>query len=389
MKKIVFALQTMVLGGVEKELITVLKHIYADFDITLLLLSPGDAEVMAEIPDEVKIKVLDIDKEYYYGSTFALMMQRLRRGKLWEAAVIAGKRLLKKGMTGSNINIDDIPGLDETFDVAVCYHIHSPIMLKYVVQKIVAKKKVAWIHSDFYSSGYPIQRLKRYVLPYDEFVAVSKKAEREFRDLCPWYQGNISTAYNYLDAEEICERSKEPVADDVYFNEKKVKILTVCRFSQEKGADLAISVSSMLKKAGLKFHWFLIGHGELESEYRSLIDRYDVADCFTILGKKNNPYPYIKNCDIYVQPSRHEAFGLVIKEAKILGRPIVCTDFDGADEQIDSGRNGVIVPVNGTSALFKEISVLINSSEARERLSGELDEWSCEDDLKEIVKHFE
>lgn len=389
MKKIVFCLQTMVLGGVEKELITVLKQIHGDYEITLLLLYLEDAEIVREIPSDVKIRVIGIDKGYYCAGAIDLFKQRLKKGNLFEAASIAVKRCLKLGMPHSNTNITEIPAPDDIFDIAVCYHVHSPLMLKYVAEKIRAHKKVAWIHNDFYASGYPIQRVKKYVVKYDEFVAVSQKVEHEFRGCCPWYQGGICTAYNYLDENEITARSQETVDDPWFSNEKTVRILTVGRFSQQKGIDLAISVCAMLKKEKLDFHWFLIGYGEQESLYRKLIAEYNLGDCFTILGRKTNPYPYIRNCDIYVQPSRHEAFGLVIAEAKILRKPIVCTDFDGADEQLINGRNGIIVPVNDTEALFEAISKLIQMPEARVSLSQELEKWSPEDDLQEIVKHFE
>lgn len=389
MKKIVFCLQTMVLGGVEKELITVLKHIHGDYDITLLLLYPEDAEILKEIPTGVKIRVIGIDKGYYCGSTADLIKQRLRRGYVSEAAAIALKRCLKLGMGPSNTNIADIPAPEEVYDTAVCYHIHSPLMLKYVAERVKAHKKVAWIHNDFHVSRYPIQRLKKYVAQYDEFVAVSKKVEYEFRECCPWYQGGISTAYNYLDAKEITALSTAGIDDPVFLHEKNVRILTVGRFSEQKGIDLAIAVCAMLKKKNLAFHWFLIGYGELESDYRKMIEAYDVTDCLTILGRKANPYPYIKNCDISVQPSRHEAYPLVIMEAKILRKPIVCTDFDGADEQISNGRNGIIVPLNDAHALTEALTKLICSTEAREALSQELEKWSPEDELREIVKHFE
>lgn len=388
MKKIVFCLQTMVLGGVEKELISVLKQIHNKFDITLLLLYSGDSEIMAEIPDDVHIRVIGIDKDYYCARAVKLVKQRIKKGKLLEAATIATKRCLKIGMTASNTDISDIAGLDECFDVAICYHIHSPLALKYTAQKIKAKKKIAWIHNDFYTSGYPISRLKKYVQLYDEFVSVSKKVEKEFRSLCPWYQGNISTAYNYMDFNEIIELSKCDIAEDVYLNAKN-KILTVGRFSKEKGIDLAIIVASMLKEKKIRFHWFLIGCGDLEDTYRKLIDQYDVSDSFTILGRKSNPYPYIKKCDICVQPSRHEAYPLVIMEAKILNKPIICTDFDGADEQITNGENGIIVPLNDTAALFQAVSNLIQSPDKRDYFSKELEKWSPGDDLREIVKHFE
>ena len=388
-KKIIFCLQTMTLGGVEKELTTVLKKICHQYDITLLLLYLEDTEMLKEIPHDVNIRVVGVDKGYYCGTTAEMVRQRLKKGEIFDAAALAITRCFKLGMSHSNVSLTDVMSLDEYFDVAICYHIHAPLMMKYVVEKIYARKKIGWIHNDFYGSNYPVQRLKKYVTPYDEFVAVSKKVEKEFRELCPWYSGGISTAYNYLDAEEILRLAQEPIEEDIFSQETGIKLLTVGRFTEQKGIDLAIQTAAMLKKENRKFHWFVIGHGKLESTYRKLIADYEVIDCFTILGRKTNPYPYIKNCDIYVQPSRHEAFGLVIAEAKILGKPIVCTDFDGADEQIATGVNGVIVPLNDINALFEEIVKLIQSAEIRTRLTAELEKWSPEEDLREIVKHFE
>ena len=388
MKKIVFCLQTMVLGGVEKELIAVLKKIHGDFDITLLLLHLEDTEIIKEIPDGVKIQVVGIDKTYYLGSTAALIRQRVKRGRFAEAASVALKRSLRIGMSASNLNFDEIPPLAGSYDVAICYHIHSPLALRYVAEKIRAQKKIGWIHNDFYVTGYPIHRLKKYVTAYDEFVAVSKKVEREFRSLCPWYRGGISTAYNYLDADEIRARSKCAIEDRVFLQEQSTKILTIGRFVEQKGIDQAILVCAKLKERHLNFHWFLIGYGPLEHTYRELIEQYDVADRFTILGKKENPYPYINSCEIYVQPSRHEAFPLVPMEAKILRTPVICTNYDGADEQVNNGVDGMIVPLNDVPALCEAISCLIASPETRERFSRELEKWSADDDLQRIIHHF-
>ena len=378
----------MELGGVEKELITVLKKIHKQYDITLLLLYQDDIGMLKDIPKDVKIRIVGLEKDYYIGSSYSLIKQRLKKGHIIEATGLGIKRCLKIGMTGANINLSGIPFCEAFFDVAICYHIHSPLMLKYVAEKVQAQKKVAWIHNDFYESGYPIQRLKKYVMVYDGVVAVSQKVENEFRRLCPWYAGQISTAYNYLDEQEIYRRSSEMIEEADFLYEKEVKLLTVGRFTEQKGIDLAIMSAAMLKKEKLKFHWYLIGYGPLENLYRKLIVQHDVADCFTILGRKENPYPYIKNCDIYVQPSRHEAYSLVMIEAKILKRPIVCTDFDGADEQINNEVNGIIVPLNDIKALSEAISRLIMEPKVRESFSKQLEKWSQGEVLQEIVKHL-
>lgn len=389
MKKIVFCLQTMVLGGVEKELITVLKQIHGEYDITLLLLYLDDTEMLSEIPSNVRILNLAIETNYYCTNTAAAIKQRLKRGKFAEAFSLAIKKCFKRGMTTANTDISDIPEVNDLFDVAICYHVHSPLMLRYAVEKIRANKTVAWIHNDFFCSGYPIQRLKKFVQQYDEFVAVSKKVENEFRLLCPWYGGDVSTAYNYLDAKEIVELSYKTIDESDYLNENQIRVLTVGRFTEQKAIDIAISAAEMLKKNHVEFHWFVLGYGPLENAYRKLIEEKNVADCFTILGKKTNPYPYIRLCDIYVQPSRHEAFGLVVTEAKILRRPIICTDFDGADEQIENDVNGIIVPVNDAKALCERLAQLICSPEKRTALTQELEKWKPEDNLREIVKHFD
>ena len=126
-----------------------------------------------------------------------------------------------------------------------------------------------------------------------------------------------------------------------------------------------------------------------EELIKSKILEQGMEDYVIMLGKKENPYPYIKSCDIYVQPSRHEAFGLVVLEAKILQKPIVCTDFDGADEQIDHGKNGMIVPILDVSALVQTVGTLIRCPEQRNNLVRELKKWTPEDDLREIIRHFE
>lgn len=379
----------MVLGGVEKELITILKQIHNKYDITLLLLYLDDSEILKDIPKDVKIVVLGIDKKYYCGNTIEIIKKRIKNKKICEAANIIIKRCLKIQTTHLNTNIKDIPSITDYFDVAICYHIHSPMMMRFVIEKIYAAKKIGWIHNDFYGSGYPINRLKRIVTQYDKFVAVSKKVENEFVTLCPWYCGETNTAHNYMNSDEIINLSEEIVEDDDFFCEDKVKLLTVGRFSKQKGIDFAIKACGLLKKARSDFRWYLIGYGEREDDYRKMIDEYGVADYFTILGKKTNPYPYIKNCDIYVQPSRHEAYPIALIEAKVLKRPIVCTDFDGADEQIENGVNGIIVPVGDTEKLTEELSKLIVSNERREALTKKLNEWKAEDDLNEIIKHFE
>ena len=376
MKKILFALQTMVMGGVEKELITVLQELDPkETEATVLVMYEQDASIMEKIPCWVKVINLNIDRNYYCADTWAVAKQRIRKGKLFEAFSLIAKKLLRIGQTGSNINIKNIPALDEQYDTAVCYHIHSPLTVKYIAKKVTAQKKVGWIHNDFSTSGYRADKIKKYLNCYDLFVAVSEKIKLEFLNLCPAYTSKAKTVHNVLNQKEIIDKSLEPIKEDYFFNKPNcLTFLTVGRLETQKGYDIAIQVAKILKARGLNFLWCFIGSGSSESEITKQISDFDLCGNIKLLGRKENPYNYMKNCDIYIQPSRHEGYCLTVIEAKILAKPIVITDFAGANEQIKNGVNGIIVPCNDTEKIADAIMNLANNSKQMLEFSRALEE---------------
>lgn len=386
MKKVIFCLQTMVRGGVEKELITLLKKIdRSQYDASVLVLYVDDSTVMAEIPEWVKVISLDIDRDYYCGGTPEMIRRRISSGHFLEASSLALKYLFRIGMTASNQSIRKIPALEEEYDTAICYHIHSPLMLKYTAEKIRAKRKVGWIHNDFHSSGYPINRLVDLLSDYDAFAAVSEDVADEFRQMCPDLAKKVTVVHNIVDEEEILKKAKLISFSDFFFQDNRTRILTVGRFTKQKGYDIAVETAKMLKEHGNHFCWYFIGWGEEESNIQSQIDSENLNDCVKVLGRKDNPYPYMDQCDIYVQPSRYEAYAMTILEAKALNKPIICMDFSGAREQIKDGITGYIVPVGNVSVLYERISALISSPKERDRLSENLTNESQENDFAGII----
>lgn len=389
MRKILFCLQTMVRGGVEKELITVLKKMDPKhFQCEVLLLYIQNPEVVSEIPDWVKVTTLNIDSNYYCGSTASMVKARLKHGEIPEAITLMGKRVFGLGTSHSNQSLDGIPQMEENYDVAVCYHIHSPLMLKYVATKVNAAKKIGWIHNDFSQSGYPVQRLKKYLSAYHEIIAVSETVKKEFLDRCPEYGEITSVVHNVLDEDEIQKKSLDIPENDTYFSDNRVKILTVGRFTPQKGFDLAIEICRLLREQNANFGWYMIGWGPEEDKYRAMIERYELQDCVTILGERKNPYPYIDQCDVYVQPSRHEAYCMTILEAISLRKPIVCANFAGADEQICNGETGWIVPVGDIEAFTEKIRFLIENPAERTRLTQNLWKQAKGSDMEKILSKF-
>lgn len=374
----------------EKELITILhKFDKTKYDISVLVFYIQDQTIMAHLPTWVQIINFDLDKDYYCGNNPTIVKKRLEAGKLLEAFIICLKWLFKIGMVQTNMSFSSIPILEQKYDIAVCYHIFSPVMFKYVAQKVKANKKIAWIHNDFETTGYQIEKLKKYIDAYDELVSVSKKVKDEFVKQCPEFRDRAFVAYNILDKEEIQKKSILMIADPIFVETSAFKILTIGRFTDQKGIDLAIEACKKLKENSIAIRWYLIGWGPEEEKYRCLIKKYELENEFIILGRRDNPYPYIKKCDLYVQPSRHEAFSLALKEAKILCKPLLVTDFAGASEQITNNVNGMIVPVNDIDALFNGIAELVRNDYIRNLYVKNLLNEARNDSAWEIIlSHF-
>ncbi|MEH7226818.1 glycosyltransferase, partial [Bacillus sp. JJ1566] len=102
------------------------------------------------------------------------------------------------------------------------------------------------------------------------------------------------------------------------------------------------------------------------------------------LGTDPNPYPYINQCDIYVQPSRHEGFCITLAEAKCLRKPIVSTNFTGAKEQINNRIDGLIVDVS-ENGIYEGLLELIKNNDLRRTFSQNLSKADFKND-KEIKK---
>ena len=106
-----------------------------------------------------------------------------------------------------------------------------------------------------------------------------------------------------------------------------------------------------------------------------------------ILGKRSNPYPYIKACDIYVQPSRYEGKSVTVREAQMLYKPVVVTNYPTAPSQIEDSVDGVIVPMENR-ACAEGIKTLIDNTELQNRIIEHLHshDYGNEKEVEKIYK---
>jgi len=179
-------------------------------------------------------------------------------------------------------------------------------------------------------------------------------------------------------------KAKEPIDVEM----KGLNILTVGRLSTEKGQQMIPATVRLLLDAGYDVHWYLVGDGPLRETIEAEIEKYNVQDHVILLGTQMNPYPYIKNCDIYVQPSFSEGYCTTTMEAKILHKPIVTTDAPGMREQFVSGENGLIVDAMTPQALFEGIRTLLDHPELCQKFVGNLEKETF-DNREELQKLYD
>lgn len=224
-------------------------------------------------------------------------------------------------------------------DVAVAYR-QSPICYYICKHKTNAKKTVAFIHSEFTGDCSSwIEKLK-YI---DKIACVSDDWSNKFKEKFPDLRGKVETVYNIFDDNELKIK-----ADEFYpreFNSDKFNIITSSRieFSQKR-LDLVPVICKKLIDKGVKdFKWHIVGDGSDREKLEKIIDENSMNDYIELVGSKKNPYPYIKNADLFALISEWESYGMVIQESLILGTPVVSSNYPAVYEIIEDGVNSIAV----------------------------------------------
>ena len=200
-------------------------------------------------------------------------------------------------------------------------------------------------------------------------VAVSTDCARVLNEKFIFREGQLIVLKNICDSSDILIKATEEM--DEPFEQGYFHIVTVGRMTVEKGALMAVAACKQICRQGYNIRWHWIGDGNQMDNVKEEIKNSDVGCTFILEGSKENPYPYIKAADLYVQPSLYEAYSTTITEAKVLRKPIVTTDVGGMRDQLKSDENGVIVSCNPTD-LAKAVIYLIDNPNKRNAFCNEL-----------------
>ena len=358
--------QAMELGGVERSLLGLLDSIdYDRYDADLFLMRHS-GELMTQLNPKVNL----LPEMSQYASLAVPMTSLLKKGQI---GVLCGRlkgklaaRRFDKQHPGEKPSIaaltyshkytlKTMPQItNKTYDLAISFL--TPHY--YVRERAKARKYAAWIHTDYTALSFDRRAELEMWSGYDTICGVSEQVSRGFQTSFPELAGKVRTIENILSKGLIDAQARETQTE--MKSDGAVSLLSVGRFCDAKNFDNVPDICRRLVGDGLDVKWYLIGYGGDEPLIRQKIAEAGMQDRVIILGKKDNPYPYMRDCDLYVQPSRYEGKAVTVREAQLLGRPVVITDYATSASQLEDGVDGVIVPVDnagcaaGIAALLRD-----------------------------------
>lgn len=263
------------------------------------------------------------------------------------------------------------PVITTEYDIAIAFG--AGMVVPITLNKIKAKKKIAWVNFDIEKLfEESTQDTKKFYLDmyaqFNEIVTVTEANNASFLQVFNANEciNKIRIIPDIIDITQMFQLAqKESPAE---YNDK-CNILTVGRLSPEKGYDLLIDAAKILLQRNREFKWFIIGNGD-KKPYLRKIFKNGLEERVILLGEKRNPYPYFKNCDIYVQTSLHEGNCLTLLEAMVFGKPCVTTNFPTGIEKIEDQKSGLVVDMDARS-IADGVDVLIRNVEEVRKLYGE------------------
>lgn len=354
--RIFIAMHYMEIGGAETALIGLLNALDpARVDVDLFLYDHR-GEMMQFIPKWVNL-LPQIPK---YSVLERPIVELVKRG-FWgiAAARLWAKCLSQKVYKRSGSKLENNGGLDKmskyttpllpkinqsmTYDLAISFLTPHRI----VAEKVKAKKRIAWIHTDYTRVWVDAEEELKVWQKYDYVASISGDVTNTFLQVFPSLAPKIVEIENILSPTFVRKRAELQDVDKEIRHEGAITLLSVGRFSDAKNYDNVPDICKhLINETKLNIKWYIIGYGGYEALIRQKIKEAEMEERVILLGKRSNPYPYIKACDIYIQPSRYEGKSVTVREAQMLCKPVVVTNYPTAPSQIRSGVDGVIVPMD-------------------------------------------
>lgn len=369
MKKILIVSQAMELGGAERALLGLLENIDTNTYEVDLFLMRHTGELMYQIPDNIHL----LPEVKAYAALAVPMKKVLKHGQIsvllgrMYAKIKARKRVKQLGIQGDNaVELEyshkytawAMPKISsKTYDLVISFL--TPHY--FAAQEVKARKRIAWIHTDYSTVQIDVKSELAMWNQFNWIASISDDVTSSFLKAFPTLKDKIILVENIMPTRHIQALTEKDSVEQEMAEGGEIKLLSIGRFCTAKNFDNVPEICKRLRGQGLNVTWYLIGYGGDETLIRQKIQEHGMVDHVIVLGKKSNPYPYIKECDVYIQPSRYEGKCVAVREAQMLGKPVIITNYSTSASQLENGVDGVIVPMDNESCARGIADVLCNS----------------------------
>ena len=376
------------IGGAEKSLITILNLLdYSKYDVDLYLLNHS-GEFYNMIPKQVN--VLDEDKKYkvFINNRKKAVFKYLAKFDIksafytlvWLIGVLCSRITKQKLYIGWSCIKKLLKPIDKDYDVSIAFLERKTVYFN--IDKVYSDKKICFIHNDYSKYPYNYKLDKKYFNYYDKIATVSDNCKDALINIFPEYEEKFFVIKNMVSKDLISKLSKEKIKNYV-IDDKYTNIVSVGRLAYQKGFDISIEICNKLIKKGLKVRWYTIGEGEERQKLEQDIKKYNLEECFILVGADSNPYKWMKKADIYVQSSRFEGHSVTMMEAKKIEKVIIASDIPDFREQL-KGDKGIIA--KNVDDYYRTIKRYINNKNSFKKYIDNLKNENKKDNLEELNK---
>lgn len=362
--RILIAIHYMHLGGAEISLIGLLQALDPNkVDIDLFVYS-HEGELMKQIPEYVNLlpeisayKMFERPmKEVLKKGHLSVLLARMK-AKMRMKSYLKKKQSIDQsaimGFLGEEVS-KVVPDINPSVEYELAISFLTPH--NFIRDHVRAKKKICWIHTDYTRIDVNAELELPIWDSFDYIASISPDVTKTFLQVFPSLASKIIEIENILSSTFVRHRADEIGSTDleqlsaISHQPSAINLLSIGRFCEAKNydnvPDICKKTLGLLKDKNIDIKWYIIGFGADENLIRQKIAEAGMQKHVIILGKKSNPYPYIKACDIYVQPSRYEGKSVTVREAQMLCKPVVVTNYTTASSQIKNGDDGVIIPLD-------------------------------------------
>lgn len=373
MRRVLIVHTNMELGGAETSLLGLLYAMDTEKVEVDLMLMQHSGELMKMLPNHVNL----LQENKHYRAMMLPIKTALLKGEAGVAVarlvakVICAARQRKFAFTTMGYIVKQrshyyaakvLPKIEGEYDLAISFNDPHYILTK----KVDAKCRMGWFHTDCSRIVTDPQLENDMWSGCDWIVNVSESCKQAFDEKHPELVDRSIVIKNILASEFVHRQAEKDVSAEMPAD-GSIRLLSVGRFCSAKNFDNVPDICRRLREKGYPVKWYLIGFGGDEALIRQKINDAGMQDAVIILGKKENPYPYIAACDLYVQPSRYEGKCVSVIEAQILHKPVVITNYATSGSQLRDGYDGVVVPMDNAGCA-EGIAAVIDDKELQQRL---------------------